>query len=294
LKNGKNYLRKKGIILNKKMNQEQLVYLEKMANKLRLKVIEMLYNAKSGHPGGALSSAEVVSTLYFGNILNIFPNDPYSLERDIFILSAGHYCPIWYAALAFKGFFEEEELITLRKFGSRLLGHPKFRSLPGIENSGGSLGQGFSIALGCAQAFKLDDKKNKVFCLLGDGEQNEGQVWEAAMFASHNKLDNLIAIIDVNKIQIDGYTEYVLNSEPLDAKYEAFGWNVQRIDGNDIAQVYSSIQNALLFKNKPSVIIADTIAGKGVKVLENTVASHGKWISKDVYESAKIDLGNKI
>ena len=242
--------------MNKETNQEQLHELEKIANKLRLKVIEMLYHAKSGHPGGALSSAEVVSALYFGDILKIYPNDPYSLDRDIFVLSAGHYCPIWYAALAFRGFFEEEELTTLRKFGSRLLGHPKYKSLPGIENSGGSLGQGFSIALGCALAFKLDGKSNNVFCLLGDGEQNEGQVWEAAMFASHNKLDNLIAIIDVNKIQIDGFTKDVLSSEPLDSKYQAFGWDTQRIDGNDISQVYSSIQKAILIKDKPSVIIA--------------------------------------
>ena len=292
--NGKNYQRKKGTILNKEINKDQLLELERIANKLRLKVIEMLYHAKSGHPGGALSSAEVVSALYFGDILNIFPDDPYSLDRDIFVLSAGHYCPIWYAALAFKGFFEEEELNTLRKFGSRLLGHPKYKSLPGVENSGGSLGQGFSIALGCALAFKLDGKSNKVFCLLGDGEQNEGQVWEAAMFASHNKLDNLIAIIDVNKIQIDGFTKDVLSSEPLDSKYQSFGWNTQRIDGNNISQVYSAIQEAILVKDKPSVIIADTVAGKGVMALENTVASHGKWISKEVYESAKIDLGSKI
>ncbi len=274
------------------MEKNNLKELEVIANKLRLTVIEMLYHAKSGHPGGALSSAEIISTLYFGDVLNVYPNDPYSLERDIFILSAGHYCPIWYAALAFKGFFDKQELNTLRKFGSRLLGHPKLNSLPGVENSGGSLGQGFSIALGCALAFKLDGKTNKVFCLLGDGEQNEGQVWEAAMFAPHNKLDNLIAIIDVNKIQIDGFTKDVLSSEPLGSKYEAFGWNTQRVDGNDISQVYSSIQNAIAVKDKPSVIIADTIAGKGVKVLENTVASHGKWISKEVFESAKIDLGN--
>ena len=292
--NGKNYRKKKGTILNKEINQDQLLELQRIANKLRLKVIEMLYHAKSGHPGGALSSAEIISALYFGEILNIFPDDPYSLDRDIFVLSAGHYCPIWYAALAFKGFFKEEELNTLRKYGSRLLGHPKYKSLPGIENSGGSLGQGFSIALGCAVAFKLDNKGNKVFCLLGDGEQNEGQVWEAAMFASHNNLDNLIAIIDVNKIQIDGFTKDILSSEPLDDKYKSFGWNVKRINGNDISQVYSAIQEAILFKDKPSVIIADTIAGKGVSALENTVASHGKWISKEVYESAKIDLGNKI
>jgi transketolase len=261
--------------------------LSKISKKLRFSVIEMLYNAKSGHPGGALSSADIISTLYFGDILNVDPKNPYSLNRDIFILSAGHYCPVWYAALAYRGFFSTEELNSLRKFGSRLLGHPKYKSLPGIENSGGSLGQGFSIALGCAKALKLDDKKNKVFCLLGDGEQNEGQVWEAAMFSSHHKLDNLVAIIDVNKIQIDGYTSEVMDSEPLHEKYKSFGWSVQRIDGNDIEAVYNALKMAEKVKGKPSVIIADTIAGKTINELENKVEAHGKWISQDIYETVR-------
>ena len=275
------------------MDKSKKQKIKSIANKLRYTVIEMLYHAKSGHPGGALSSADIFATIYFGDILEVFPDDPYSYDRDIFILSAGHYCPAWYAALAFKGFFPEDELNTLRKYGSRLLGHPKYKSLPGIENSGGSLGQGFSIALGCALSFKLDKKSNKVICLLGDGEQNEGQVWEAAMFASHNKLDNLIAIIDVNKIQIDGFTEDILSSEPLHDKYEAFGWNVYRIDGHDIDQIYNAILSAQKTKGKPTVIIADTVAGKDVKELENTVASHGKWISESVFLAAKQDLKDK-
>jgi transketolase len=268
------------------MNKLLLSNIKSMANELRFAVIEMLYHAKSGHPGGALSSADIMATLYFGEILNVFPDDPYSLNRDVFILSSGHYCPVWYAALAYKGFFPVEELKTLRKFGSRLQGHPKYKSLPGIENSGGSLGQGFSIALGCAKAMKIDNKPNKVFCLLGDGEQNEGQVWEAAMFAAHHKLDNLVAIIDVNKIQIDGFTKTIMNTEPLEEKYQAFGWNTVRIDGNNISEVHGAILGTDNCRGKPSVIIADTIAGKGLKSLENKVEAHGKWIAKGVYEEA--------
>ena len=273
-----------------KHDPSKIIKIQAMATKLRRSVVEMLYNAKSGHPGGALSSADIVSSLYFGDILKVFPDDPYSLDRDIFVLSAGHYCPVWYAALAYRGFFELDELNTLRKFGSRLLGHPKYKSLPGIENSGGSLGQGFSIGIGCALSMKIEKRENKVICLLGDGEQNEGQVWEGAMFAAHNELDNLIAVIDVNKIQIDGFTSEVLNSEPLHYKYEAFGWNVIRINGNNVKEILDAFEKAIKTKNKPSVIIADTVAGKGVKSLENRVSSHGKWISKEDYENAIRDL----
>ena len=272
------------------LDKNKVRHLENMAQKLRASVVEMLYHAKSGHPGGALSSADIITCLYFADILNVYPDDPYSLDRDIFILSAGHYCPIWYAALAHKGFFEIKELNTLRKFGSRLLGHPKYKSLPGIENSGGSLGQGFSIAIGCAKAMKMENRDSSVYCLLGDGEQNEGQIWEGAMFAGHHKLDNLTAIIDVNKIQIDGYTKEVLNSEPLNEKYEAFGWKVLRINGNKIQDIYAAFEKAKKYSNKPTVIIADTTAGKGVKHLENKVASHGKWISEEDYKLAMKDL----
>ena len=276
--------------MNNKIDPKLLLSLEAMSNKLRISVVEMLFLAKSGHPGGALSSADIVSVLYFGGLLKVFPEDPYSLDRDIFVLSAGHYCPVWYAALAYRGFFPVEELKTLRRYGSRLLGHPRYRSLPGIENSGGSLGQGFSIALGCAAALKLDNKDNKVFCLMGDGEQNEGQIWEGAMFAAHHNLDNLVGIIDVNKIQIDGFTKDVMNAEPFEDKYKAFGWNTIRIDGNDIEEVYFALRKGMEFKGKPTVIIADTIAGKGVKFLENKVLAHGKWISEDDYKSAIYDL----
>tara|TARA_Y100000389_G_scaffold199665_1_gene238495 strand:- start:257 stop:1108 length:852 start_codon:yes stop_codon:yes gene_type:complete len=279
--------------LKKGIDPKLIIDIEIMSKRIRISVVEMLFHAKSGHPGGALGSADILSVLYFGGLLKVYPDNPYSLERDLFVLSAGHYCPAWYAALAYRGFFPVEELKTLRKYGSRLLGHPRYRSLPGIENSGGSLGQGFSIALGCAAALKLDNKENKVFCLMGDGEQNEGQVWEGAMFAAHHNLDNIIAIIDVNKIQIDGYTKDVMNAEPFEDKYKAFGWNTIRINGNNIHDVYDAIVRGIEFKGKPTVIIADTIAGKGVKSLENKVMAHGKWISEDDYKNAMRDLKKK-
>jgi len=261
------------------------------ARELRIDVVKMLHAAKSGHPGGALSSADIVSTLYFGGVLKVDPDNPYDNTRDLFVLSAGHYCPVWYSALARRGFFPVEELLSLRKFGSRLLGHPKIKVLPGIENSGGSLGQGFSIACGYAYAAKQFGKTDQeVYCLLGDGEQNEGQVWEAAMFSSHLKLSNLCAIIDVNKIQIDGFTSDIMNTEPLDEKYKSFGWNVIRIDGNNIKEILEAFKNFKEEKDKPTVIVADTIAGKGVSFLEGTVKSHGKWITDDECKIAVEDL----
>lgn len=284
---GKNSVKKIGI----NMNKPDINFIAEMARKLRLDVITMLHAAKSGHPGGALSSADIISTLYFGDMLKVDPENPYDNSRDLFVLSAGHYCPVWYAALARRGFFPVEELITLRKMGSRLLGHPKIKVLPGIENSGGSLGQGFSIACGYAYAAKkFGTTDQEVYCLLGDGEQNEGQVWEAAMFSSHLNLSNLCAIIDVNKIQIDGFTSEIMNSEPLDKKYEAFGWNVIRINGNDISQIIEAIHNFKNEENRPTVIVADTIAGKGVSFLEGTVASHGKWITDEECRIATKEL----
>ena len=265
--------------------------LTRVSKLLRQDVVKMINKAKSGHPGGALSSADIITTLYFGDFLKVNPQDPYANDRDLFILSAGHYCPIWYAALARKGFFDVDELLSLRQFGSRLLGHPKLKSLPGIENSGGSLGQGFSIACGYAfAAQKFGTMEQEVYCLLGDGEQNEGQVWEAAMFAAHLKLSNLCAIVDVNKIQIDGFTSDVMNIEPIDQKYKAFGWNVIRIDGNNFEEIIKAFNDFKNQKEKPSVIIADTLAGKGVSFLEGKVKSHGKWITDKECERAIRDL----
>jgi transketolase len=269
---------------------ENREYLMNLARTLRKSVIAMLYHAESGHPGGALSSADIIAALYFGGVLKHFPEQPKSADRDYFILSAGHYCPLWYAVLAYSGYFPVDQLNSLRKHGSPLLGHPRLNSLPGIENSGGSLGQGISIAMGIAKGLKIDKKDNNVFCLMSDGEQNEGQVWEAASFAAHHKLDNLCGIIDVNKIQIDGFTHEVMNMEPLDKKYESFGWHVVRIDGHDFESIFTAFNKFSNAVGKPTVIIADTVAGKGVSFLEGTVKAHGKWIKENEYKIAMKEL----
>jgi len=272
--------------------------LKNLSQKIRLEILKMLSEAKSGHPGGSLSSADIFVSLYFSGLLDISKNNFKSRIRDFVILSAGLYCPALYAVLAYKNFFAKSKLKTLRKYKSNLLGHPKLDSLPGVENSGGSLGHGISIACGLAISLKNIAKKNKkkVYCIMGDGEQNEGQVWEAAMFASHNKLNNLCIIVDVNKIQIDGYTKDILNSEPLDKKYKAFNFMVIKIDGNDHRKLYKAIQR---FKNyrgdKPTVILANTIAGKGLRSIENKVRAHGQPITKnDINEFLKYNkvMGN--
>jgi transketolase len=292
--NGTECRKKKGNILKHK---EFTMYtlkegnkLSEMSKKLRRHVIEMLYHAKSGHPGGALSSADIFSAFYFGEVLRYFPQDPYSLKRDYFVLSVGHYCPVLYAALALAGFFPIEQLNSFRRHGSSLLGHPRRHALPGIENTSGSLGQGISIAAGIAKGLKMQSKNNKVFCLMSDGEQDEGQIWEAVLFASHHKLDNLCAIIDVNKIQIDGFTRDVMNTEPLDSKYESFGWRAVRIDGHDFTRIYEALNTFSGTKDQPTVIVADTIAGKGLSSLEGTVESHGEMISDYHYQLALKEL----
>ena len=258
--------------------------LKKLSKKIRLEILEMLTEAKSGHPGGSLSSADIFVSLYFSGLVDVHKNNFKSRIRDFVILSAGHYCPALYAVLAYKQFFSKSKLRTLRKYKSNLLGHPKLNSLPGVENSGGSLGHGISIACGLAISLKNIAKKNnkKVYCIMGDGEQNEGQVWEAAMFASHNKLNNLCIIVDINKIQIDGYTKDILNSEPLDKKYSAFNFRVTKVDGNDHKKLYNAIKKFKNYKgNKPTVILANTIAGKGLKSIENKVRAHGQPITKN-------------
>jgi transketolase len=264
--------------------KDNIKHLKNISNTVRKNVIKMLSSAGSGHPGGSLSSTDILVSLYFSGYLNISRKNYKSQARDVVILSAGHYCPALYAILAEKKFYKKELLDSLRKFGSPLLGHPKFLELPGVENSGGSLGQGISLACGYAISAKRFIKKKKkpnVFCIMGDGEQNEGQVWEAAMFASHNKLNNLCVIIDVNKIQIDGYTKEILNSEPLNKKYESFNWRVERIDGHNFVQLTNTLKKFINYKgSKPTVIIADTIAGKGLKSIEGLVEAHGKPIFK--------------
>jgi transketolase len=264
--------------------------LKEIARKIRVDVIKMTHAAGSGHPGGALSSAEIFSVLYF-NVMNHDPNNPEWEDRDIFILSKGHSCPALYSALARSGYFPLEELLTLRKLGSRLQGHPDMLLLPGLEASTGSLGQGLSIAVGAALALKLDKKNSRVYCLMGDGEMDEGQIWEAAMSASHYKLDNLCGIVDRNRLQIDGFTKDVMDYEPLEKKWESFGWNVITVDGHDISALIKAFERAKAVKNKPTVIIADTIKGKGVSFMENVAIWHGQAPNDEEMKKALNDLG---
>jgi len=259
--------------------------LKKKAEEIRYDIVSMIAEAGSGHPGGSLSAADLGSTLFF----NEMKYDPQNLkwqDRDRFILSKGHAAPLLYALLANAGYFERSELKTLRKYKSRLQGHPASYMLPGVEVSTGSLGQGLSISCGIALAGKLDKKDFRVYTLLGDGELDEGQVWEAAMFASHNKLDNLCAIVDRNRLQIDGDTEKVMALEPLRAKWDAFGWHTILINGHDISEILHAFKEFNSVKNKPTVILAQTVKGKGVSFMENKAGWHGKAPNKDELEQA--------
>jgi len=256
------------------MDSFELEALRERAVEIRKDVINMLGRCGSGHPGGSLSAADIVTALYF-KVLRINPENPRSPERDRFVLSKGHAAPVLYAALAQKGFFPREELNTLRKLGSRLQGHPDMKKLPGVEMSTGSLGQGLSAANGMALAGKLDGIEYRVYVLLGDGELEEGQVWEAAMAAAHYKLDNLTAFVDHNKLQIDGPVEAVMSPEPVAEKWRAFGWDVQVIDGHDMGRILQAVEKAAAVKGKPHMIIAETIKGKGVSFMENKAEWHG-------------------
>lgn len=256
--------------------------LQGIAWELREKALDMLYRAGSGHPGGSLSEAEIVSALYF-SVLNVRPDDPLWDERDRFVLSKGHGCPTVYAALAKRGFFPESQLADLRQYGSILPGHPDMKKTPGIDMSTGSLGQGFSAGVGMALGLRHQQKNSYVYVLLGCGELQEGQVWEAAMAAAHYRLDRLIAVVDYNRLQIDGKNDDVMALEPLGEKWRAFGWHVQQVDGHDISALLDSIAEAQEVTDKPSIIIADTIKGKGVSFMENQVGWHGKAPSEEEY-----------
>lgn len=265
--------------------------LEKLCKENRSNILKMVYNAQSGHIGGALSATEILTVLYH-KCMNICPKwtkDKNFQNRDRFVLSKGHVSPLLYSVLAQLGYFPKEELMTFRLFGSRLQGHP-VPICPGIDVATGSLGQGLSIACGMAMGLKLDNNPAKVFCLMGDGELQEGNVWEAFMHAAHEELDNLIAIIDRNRLQIDGCTEVVKSLDPLDEKLKAFNWKVAEIDGHDICGVYNAIEDAKKV-NKPAVIIADTIKGKGVSFMENNAGWHGKAPNKEDFERALTELG---
>jgi transketolase len=263
--------------------------LEDKARIIRKHVINMIYEAGSGHPGGALSCVDILTVLFF-HTMRHNPTEPEWIDRDHFILSKGHAAPAIYAILAEAGYFPVEELLSLRKLGSRLQGHPD-RKVPSIDISSGSLGQGLSIACGVALAYKLDKKDCRIYTLLGDGECDEGQVWEAAMLAAHYKLDNLTAIVDRNGLQIDGPTEKVMCLEPIAGKWEAFGWHVVEIDGNKIDEIIAALGEAQRILGKPTVVIAHTFKGKGISFMERINEFHGRAPSAEEMEIALQELG---
>lgn len=266
--------------------------LMKIACKARMGVIEGTYNAKSGHPGGSLSICDLLAYLYFEK-MNVNPENPDMKERDRFVLSKGHTAPALYAILAQKGFFPEEELKTLRHIGSELQGHPCI-NIKGVDMSSGSLGQGISVACGMALSAKISSDSYKVYTVLGDGEVEEGQVWEAAMFASHYKLDNLVAVVDYNGLQIDGKLSEVCSPEPIDKKFEAFGWHVISIDGHDFDQIDNAFKEADKINGKPVAIIQKTVKGKGVSFMENQVSWHGSAPNREQYEKAMEELNKQL
>jgi transketolase len=260
--------------------------LQLKATEIRTSIIEMLLEAGSGHSAGPLGMADIFTALYF-EVMNIDPNKPDWADRDRLVLSCGHICPVLYATLAYRGYFPRSELMTLRRYGTRLHGHPHNLALPGIETSSGPLAQGLSQAVGMALAAKMDDKKWRTYAILSDGEHNEGQLWEAIMFAGKNKLNNLTAIVDRNNIQIDGFTEDVMPLEPLPDKYRSFGWYVLEIDGHNFNEIIAALRHARAVFEKPTVIIAHTVPGKGVDFMENDYRWHGKPPKAD---EAKIAL----
>jgi len=263
--------------------------LEITACKIRMGIIEGVFNAKSGHPGGSLSIADLLTYLYF-NKMNVFPNNPKLDDRDRLVLSKGHCAPGLYATLANRGFFDVSELKTLRHIGSRLQGHPEMKNIPGVDMSTGSLGQGISAACGMALSGKIANKPYKVYAILGDGELEEGQVWEAAMFASHNNLDNLIAIVDNNGLQIDGKITEVCSPEPITDKFAAFGWHVITMDGHDFDDIERAFNEAETISGQPVAIIQKSIKGKCVSFMENNVAWHGTAPNAEQYEIAMNEL----
>ena len=263
--------------------------LEKMANEIRKDIVTAVHSAKSGHPGGSLSSADIFTYLYFEE-MNVDPANPKWEDRDRFVLSKGHVAPGLYSTLAEKGYFPQEDLKTLRHTGSYLQGHPDMKHIPGIDMSSGSLGQGVSVAVGMAAAGKYDKKDYRVYTLTGDGEIQEGQIWEAAMWAGHRKLDNLVVIVDNNNLQIDGSVEDVCSPYPIDKKFEAFNFHVINIDGNDFDQIRAAFKEARETKGMPTAIIAKTVKGKGVSFMENAAGWHGKAPNDEEYEIAMADL----
>ena len=271
------------------MDASKLCELKKLATDVRIGTVEAVYNGKSGHPGGALSSAEVLTYLYFCE-MNVDPQNPKMEDRDRFVLSKGHSCPGLYSVLAHRGFFPVEDLRLFRRCGSYLQGHPDMKKIPGVDMSTGSLGQGLSAACGMALSAKISGKSYRTYALVGDGESQEGQIWEAAMFAAHYKLDNLCLVVDKNRLQIDGYVEDVMSLGDHCAKLAAFGWHVISIDGNDMEQVADAFAAAREVKGMPTVIVANTVKGKGVSYMEDRAEWHGKAPNEEEYKQAIAEL----
>lgn len=271
------------------MDKSKKIELQKLACDVRMGIIEGVYNAKSGHPGGSLSLADILTYIYF-NVMNIDVKNPKWEDRDRFVLSKGHCAPALYAVLASKGFFDKSELKSLRHTGAMLQGHPDMKGTPGVDMSTGSLGQGISAACGMAISAKLSNKSYKVYSALGDGELQEGMVWEAAMFAAHYKLDNLVAVIDNNGLQIDGAVDEVCSPYPIKEKFEAFGWNVIEIDGHDFDQIEAAFDKAKTGNGKPTAILQKSVKGKGVSFMENQASWHGAAPNEEQYNTAMAEL----
>lgn len=268
--------------------------LSQVAVRIRRHIVTMVAEAASGHPGGSLSAVEILTALYFG-VMHIDPARPQLKERDLFVLSKGHATPVFYGTLAERGFIPVDELMSFRKLGSRLQGHPDRMSTPGVDMTSGSLGQGLSVANGMALALKLDgEDSRRVFVLLGDGELQEGQVWEAAMTAAHYRLDNLLAFVDYNGLQIDGAVQTVMNPAPLADKFKAFNWHVQEIDGHNFRQIFQAVDTARAEKGRPSVVIARTVKGKGISFMENQAGWHGSAPTRDELAQALAELAGEV
>ncbi len=271
------------------MTPEKLNELKKTANNVRLSILEAVYNASSGHPGGSLSVADILTYLYFEE-MNIDPKNPKDENRDRFVLSKGHTSPALYSVLAERGYFPKEDIKTFRRIDSYLQGHPDMKHIPGVDMSSGSLGQGMSAACGMALSAKISGKDYRVYAALGDGEIQEGQIWEASMFAAHYKLDNLCIVVDNNNLQIDGKITDVMNPNPIDEKFKAFGFEVMVIDGHDFEQIEAAYQKARATKGKPFAIVAKTVKGKGVSFMENQASWHGTAPNQEQYEMAVKEL----
>jgi len=277
-----------------RQNEEEIQRLGKIANQIRIECLKSIFEAKSGHPGGSFSAAEIMSVLFF-NKMNIKADEPLWPERDRFILSKGHVAPVLYTTLALRGFFPVEELKTLRRLDSRLLGHPAYNKVPGVDMVSGSLGQGLSVGVGMRLAAQLKDMDFKVYVLLGDGEIQEGQIWEAAMSAAQFKVHNLIAILDYNRVQLDGTIDQIMEVEPIEEKWASFGWKVVRTDGHDIEKLMQAADEAAdAAKTGPVVIIAKTVKGKGVSFMENQCAWHGQCPNDEQMKQAMDELQQKL